>query len=352
MKTVQVNASKNYDVLIGPGLLKRCGELISQLGGSGAAAVVTDDIVDSLYAESVKKSLAEAGFRIAKFVFPNGEKSKNMAVLAEVLEFLAGEELTRTDTVVALGGGVAGDLTGFAAACFKRGVPFVQIPTTFLAAIDSSVGGKTAVNLKAGKNLAGAFYQPGLVICDTEVISALPPELFSEGLAEAIKYGVISDPELFRRLSTGNPRAELEDTIYRCVRSKVEIVEKDEFDGGLRQLLNFGHTAGHAIEKCSNYAISHGRAVSMGMVIAARAALKLGLSEEDCLSPILKALENNGLPASCPYSAEELAAAALSDKKRRGGALNLIIPNKIGQCYIRKTDVSQLQSFFSAGLGD
>lgn len=350
MKTVSVNASKNYDILIGKGLLPRAGELIRERFSAQKAAVITDDAVNALYGEPLCTALRGAGFETSAFAFLRGEGSKNLSVLGEILEFLAKQELTKSDVLIALGGGVAGDIGGFAAAVYLREIPFVQIPTTFLAAVDSSVGGKTAVNLPAGKNLAGVFCQPSLVICDARTLDTLPAETFADGSAEAVKYGVIADEKLFEKMRSKPAKEDLCDIIADCVTIKADIVSGDEFDNGRRQLLNFGHTLGHAAEKLSGYQLSHGRAVAMGMVIVSRAAFKLGLSNEDCAGAIREALANNGLPTICPYGAKELAAAALHDKKRRGDSLTLIVPTKIGLCRRHDILTAELENFIAAGL--
>jgi len=298
--------------------------------------LVSDDIVYALYGGTVKQSYENAGFAVHSFVFPNGERAKNMDTLAELLEAMAGEGITRADLVVALGGGVTGDLAGFAAAAYLRGVPYVQIPTTFLAAIDSSVGGKTGVNLAAGKNLAGAFHQPIAVFCDPDVFATLPPEVFRDGLCEAVKYGCIADRALFDTLA-GDIDQELENIVATCVDIKRVLVEKDEFDKGERQLLNFGHTPGHAIEKQSGYKISHGHAVGMGMVIMGGAFA----------GQIQALLQSHGIDTRCPYSAKELAEAALSDKKRSGGKISLVRLKTIGEAYLHEINVTELENHFS-----
>lgn len=255
---------------------------------------------------------------------------------------MAENKLTRSDFAVALGGGVTGDMTGLAASLYLRGIPFVQVPTTLLAAVDSSVGGKTAVNLTAGKNLMGAFYQPSLVLCDTDTLGTLSAEIFADGMAEVIKYGVIFDKELFDTVKGGNISDKLERIIARCVELKRDVVAKDEFDKGERQLLNFGHTMAHSIEKCSNFEISHGSAVAIGMVIAAKAGNALGWSDDDCTDEIINANKNNSLPCECSFSPDELAQAALSDKKRAGDSIAFVAPRKIGECYLKKVSVDVL----------
>ena len=253
MRSVTVKTSATYEVLIGSGLLQKAGEAVKKVISPCKAAIVTDSTVVHLYEETVRQSLTEAGFSVCTFVFPAGEASKNIHTLSHLLEFLAKEEMTRTDLIVALGGGVTGDLAGFGAAVYLRGIPFVQIPTTFLAAIDSSVGGKTAVDLEAGKNLAGAFYQPKRVLCDTDVLQTLPEVVFADGIAEALKYGVLGDAALFEKIAGGDFRQDLEEIIETCVSMKRDVVEEDEFDTGKRQLLNLGHTFGHAIEQKSHF---------------------------------------------------------------------------------------------------
>ena len=329
MKTVTVSTNKEYDVVIGKGLLNNCALMIIDKIGKADAAIITDDIVDSLYAKEIEKSLYENGIKFCKFVFKNGEESKNLDTYCEILEFLAENKIKRNDFIIALGGGVVGDIAGYAAATYLRGIKFVQIPTTFLAAIDSSVGGKTAVNLKAGKNLAGAFHQPSLVICDTDTLSTLSEERFADGAAEAIKYGVLDGEELFEKIAGGDYIKDIENVIAKCVEIKAEIVKNDEFDTGMRQLLNLGHTIGHAVEKCSNFEITHGHAVALGMLYIARTSYKLGLSENDISERIYKALINNNLPVSCSFSAEELSQAAGMDKKRNADTINFIIPENI-----------------------
>lgn len=342
MEIIKVPASKEYEVIIGSGILSTLGERCVNLLGKSKAVIVTDSNVAPLWLDKAKQSLENAGIEAFTYIFPAGEESKSKETLFELLEFMAENKLTRSDFAVALGGGVTGDMTGLAASLYLRGIPFVQVPTTLLAAVDSSVGGKTAVNLTAGKNLTGAFYQPSLVLCDTDTLGTLSPEIFADGMAEVIKYGVIFDRELFDAVKGGDISDNLEKIIARCVELKRDVVAKDEFDKGERQLLNFGHTMAHSIEKCSNFEISHGSAVAIGMVIASKAASKLGWSDEDCTDEIIEANKNNSLPCECSFSPEALADAALSDKKRAGDSIAFVAPRKIGECYLKKVSVDVL----------
>ena len=343
MKSVRVPASKEYEVIIGSGIISTLGEKCVSLLGKRRCIVITDSNVAPLWLGKAVDSLEKSGIDVITYIFPAGEESKSAKTLFDILEFMADNRLTRTDFAVALGGGVTGDMTGLAASLYLRGIPFVQVPTTLLAAVDSSVGGKTAVNLTAGKNLMGAFYQPSLVVCDTDTLSTLSPEIFADGMAEVIKYGVIFDRELFDAVKHGNIKDNTENIIARCVELKRDVVEKDEFDKGDRQLLNFGHTMAHSIEKLSNFEISHGSAVAIGMVIAAKASIALGWSDEDCTDGIIEANRNNNLPCECTFSPEELADAALSDKKRTGGEITFIVPKKIGECVLKKLPVDVLK---------
>ncbi|HIT19101.1 MAG TPA: 3-dehydroquinate synthase [Candidatus Fimivivens faecavium] len=350
MNTVTVSASRRYDIQIGSGLLETLGAVCQSVCPGRAAALIADDNVDRLYGGQAADSLRRAGFSVSKFVFPNGEGSKNLAVLGDALEFLAERGLTRADLVVALGGGVTGDLGGFAASVYQRGIRFVQVPTTLLAMIDSSVGGKTAVNLAHGKNLAGSFYQPSAVLCDHSLLATLSPEIYADGVAEAVKYGAAFDCELFSAFSKGDASQKIEWVITRCVELKRGLVERDERDAGERQLLNFGHTAGHAIERLSGYAVTHGHAVAAGMAIVSRAAWRLGFSDENTAPPLERILKGHRLPVSCPYDAAALAKAALSDKKRAGDTITLVLPKAVGNCVLYPMPTHKLESFFALGL--
>ena len=350
MRKVIVKASVEYAILIGRGILGQLGEEIKKRIQPCKAAIITDTTVEKLYAEKAELSLREAGFTTCRFVYPAGEQSKHIGTLSDILEFLAEEEMTRQDIIIALGGGVCGDMAGFAAAVYQRGIRFVQVPTTFLAAVDSSVGGKTAIDLKAGKNMAGAFYQPHLVLCDVDMLDTLPEEVFADGIAETLKYGIIGDVELFEKTATGTFRDDLEEIIETCVKMKRDIVMEDEFDTGVRQLLNLGHTLGHAIEKKSGFTISHGHAVAIGMHLIAKAAEEKGRAENGLAEKIRKALENNQLPVSIGYSAEEIAEGALKDKKRRGGEISFVFPEKIGHCEIVKVPVAEVTKLIEKAL--
>lgn len=348
IKTVSVNASGKYDILIGNDLLVRTGELVARVKKACRTVVVTDSNVDALYSEKVMCSLEKAGFETEKFVFEAGEKSKNSDTFVQILEFLAEKKITRSDLVVALGGGVVGDITGFAASCYLRGIDFVQIPTTLLAAVDSSVGGKTAIDLKAGKNLAGAFYQPIEVICDTDTFSTLPEREIACGYAEVIKYGVLFDEQFFVNLE--NMELSMQNTVEKCVIFKRDIVERDEFDKGERMLLNLGHTAAHGIEKHSGFALSHGQAVAVGMMIAAKIAENEGVCEKGLSDRIGKVLKAYNLPTEYDVSAKELCDAALSDKKRDGAQITLVLPERVGKCVLCKRDTAQLEKLFADAL--
>ena len=350
MTTIEVTASKSYPVQIGPGLLTELGEKTAALGKVKKVCIVSDSNVWPLYGAAADTSLHLAGLETCTFVFPAGESSKNGEVFLRLLNFLAENRLSREDVLVALGGGVVGDLTGFAAACYLRGVRFVQVPTTVLAAVDSSVGGKTAIDLSAGKNLAGAFWQPSYVLCDTNTLATLPVEVFRDGCAEVIKTAVLFDEPLFMELVRDGLGFDWERVIARCVAHKRDIVAADEFDRGQRNLLNLGHTFGHAVEACSDFAISHGKAVAIGTAMAARAAVHLGICDQGTATRILWLLEKFGLPIFTDYSAPELAVTARSDKKRTGGSMNLILPERIGKCIIHPVPVVELETIIQAGL--
>lgn len=350
IQTIHVRTDPEYDVTIGPGLLAECGRRLKEVVPLCHMAVVADSTVAPLYLETVKASLLQAGYRVSAYVFPAGEGSKNFETLSSILEFLAEEHLTRTDCVAALGGGVTGDMAGLAAALYLRGVRYVQLPTTLLAAVDSSVGGKTAIDLKAGKNLAGAFMQPAAVLCDTGCLNTLPPDVFADGAAEAIKTGVLCDESLFALFEDGALTAAPEEVIARCVAFKAGVVERDEKEQGERKLLNLGHTVGHAIEKCSGFTIPHGHAVAAGLAIMARAAEKLGWTDGPVAVRIAACLEKNNLPVRTGFEPQALALAALSDKKRAGDSITIVVPKAIGRCELKKMPVTELLPVIKAGL--
>ena len=344
MKTVTVNASKTYDIRIGSGLLKTIGDEAKALGKAQKLCIVSESTVWPHYGKVVLTALESAGFKVITFVFPAGEESKNGAVFLELVNFLAENKLTRSDMIVALGGGVVGDLAGFAAASFLRGIRFIQVPTTLLAAVDSSVGGKTAIDLPAGKNLCGAFCQPSLVLCDTDVLNSLPLDVFRAGCAEVIKYGILYDPALFSHLEEKGLDFDREAVITRCVELKRDVVMEDEFDTGARMKLNLGHTIGHGVEARSHFGLSHGESVAIGMAIVSRA------SHCPDTARIVAILQKFGLPTTTEYSVEDIYTYTLSDKKRSGGTVKLIIPRAIGNCEIVPTPVEILKSFIEAGL--
>ncbi len=344
---VPVNTASPYEVTAGTGLLPRAGEWLAALHAPCTTALVADDTVDALYGDTAAAALEQAGFTVCRFTFPHGEESKTMGTLAALLEFLADRALTGGDLVAALGGGVTGDLAGFAAAVYRRGIPFVQMPTTLLAAVDAAVGGKTAVDLAAGKNLAGAFHQPLGVLCDTDLFATLPAAERQNGMAEVIKSAMIGDPALFAQLENGTVSDAA--LVAACVRLKAALVAEDEHDRGARRLLNFGHTVGHAAETLSRFTLPHGRAVAMGMAVAARAALADGLCSADTANRLLALLRANSLPTGCPYPADALAAAALADKKRTGDRLTLVLPEAIGHCRLSTVGMDALPRFVAAG---
>ena len=349
MKTVHIDASKSYDVRIGRGLLDDCGRQIAERVRCASAAVVADDTVYALYGERVCASLEAAGVRTVCYVFPHGEKSKNLLEYAKILNFLAENRVTRADALIALGGGVTGDLGGFAAATYLRGIPFVQLPTTLLAAVDSSVGGKTAVDLPAGKNLAGAFYQPELVLCDLDTLDSLPREIFLDGCAEVIKYAVLGSRELFALLADIPSGKGLEEVTARCVEMKRDFVQSDELDRGARQMLNLGHTFGHAVEASSRFTLSHGKSVAIGMAMILRAACSRGLCSAETRDAVIALLQRYGLPTECPYPADMLLGALSADKKIFGTRMNLVVPTDIGACRLLPVGVDELSGWLRDG---
>lgn len=342
MRTVQVPlGSRSYGIEVDRGLLPSLGRRCSTLGFESRCAVITDTTVAPLYAERTLASLRKAGFEPLLITIPAGEKAKAMRQVERCYDRLAKQRLERKSFVVALGGGVVGDLAGFVAASYLRGIGFVQVPTTLLAQVDSSVGGKVGVNLRAGKNLVGAFYQPRLVLCDLATLESLPEREYRAGLAEVIKYGIIYDASLFERLERELPRILkrqpriLGEIVARCCEIKAEVVGQDETEGGLRAILNFGHTIGHALEAISRYGkYLHGEAISVGQVAAAHlSARQLGLSETE-VQRIFNLFSRAALPTAVRLGTREreaLLAAMRLDKKVSGGEIKFVLARRIGE---------------------
>ena len=350
MTTIQINASRQYDVVIGNGLLHEVGARSAPLIAGRSAVIVSDSNVFPLYGETVTKSLTQSGFTVTSFVFPAGEEHKNYATLLDLLNFLTQCQLTRSDAVFALGGGVTGDMAGLAASLYLRGIPCVQLPTSLLSVVDSSVGGKTAVNLPAGKNQMGTFTQPHLVLCDTDALATLPTAVYAEGWAEIIKYGMIFSRPLLNTLLSSAYDENLEEVIAHCVTLKRDVVAVDERDTGERQLLNFGHTLGHAVENCGNYQLFHGEGVAIGMAIMTRACVAQGNCEAECLTVLNALLEKFHLPSHTKFASADLLLAARADKKRSGDSITLVVPTILGNCALKKTNFSALEEILRLGM--
>ena len=342
IKRLKVKASTEYEILIGNGLLSQVGKELLPLIPTCKIAIITDDIVNELYTKVVKESLISAGYEVCTFVIPNGEQSKNLYTYSNIMQFLATNQLTRTDCVLALGGGVVGDISGFCASTYLRGVKYVQVPTTLLAQIDSSVGGKTAIDLPQGKNLVGAFCQPQLVVCDIDVLKSLPNDVFDDGMGEMVKYALL-DERVFNQLELDH--LDLNTLVYLCVDYKKNIVERDEFESGDRKLLNLGHTIAHAIEKLSNYSISHGKAVAYGVRNIVECSLKNKLIANNTASKIFNLIDRFVKIEKIDYSLSQICECCANDKKRSGEYLTLIMVYGIGDCRQVKIKLNQLEGY-------
>lgn len=350
---IHVNAGIPYDVIIEKNLLARSGSLIKQvLPKAERAVIISDSNVAPLYADTVKTSLEAAGYTAFVHVFPAGEENKRLTAIEGMYAAMAAAELSRTDFAVALGGGVTGDMCGFAAATYLRGIPFVQIPTTVLSQNDSSVGGKTGIDLACGKNLVGSFHQPCLVLADADTLNTLPSRYITDGFGEIIKHGCIKSADLFELIEKhGTNMAMIEELTARSIEIKSGVVERDERESGERMLLNFGHTLGHAIEKCANFTgIAHGEAVGIGMLMMTRASEAAGLTKSGAAERIEAVLKQCGMPTTCEFSPEAICEAAMLDKKRRGDSLNIVLLKEIGDSFVYKIKCADLLEFVRGGV--
>ena len=342
LREIKVDCGSPYSVFIKRGLLSEAAERITASIRSERYLIVSDDNVYPIYGEALRCSLESRGATARSFVFGHGEERKTLRTVEEILSYLANGSFTRSDCLIALGGGIVGDVCGFAASVYMRGVRFVQIPTTLLAAVDSSVGGKTGVNLLGYKNQVGAFWQPSLVLCDPDTFNTLPEAEYRNGMAEVIKYAAICAPDLADML-----RGDVCGIIERCVAIKSDIVSRDERDTGERMLLNYGHTFGHAVEFVSNETVPHGMAVAIGMMSAACMAEKRGIAEKGTADITARILTEHGLPLSADgYSPKALYRAMLNDKKRADGMITLVLPERFGKCVLKKVTPEELGEFY------
>lgn len=348
MRTLNVETGRPYEILIDKGLIDNCGEHIKKVSKANKIAVISDTNVFPIYGEKVVNSCKNAGYEVVSFTFKAGEASKNLATISNMYDFLSENHLTRSDLIVALGGGVTGDMAGFAAASYLRGIDFVQIPTSLLAQVDSSVGGKTGVDISAGKNLVGAFWQPILVLIDSNTLATLPQYYIDDGMAEIIKYGCIKDKALFEKLENENAMDCIEDIIYNCVSIKRDVVSRDEREKGERALLNFGHTIGHALEKISNFTgLSHGQGVAIGMVMMTNASEKAGITTTGTTKRVEALCKKYNLPTDSDVAKNEIATASSSDKKTSGSSITLVLLNEIGDSFLKKTPIADFEGFIS-----
>lgn len=343
MTRIRVRTAVPYDVIVGDGVSADAPAFVREtLGKPRKVAMVTDTNVDALHGDAVADGFAEAGFEVSRFVFPAGERSKTLSTYALLMDYLSAHRLDRSDILAALGGGVVGDMAGFAAATYMRGIDFVQIPTSLLAMVDSSVGGKTGVDLAAGKNLVGAFHQPRAVFCDMRFLDTLPDEWRMDGMGEVLKYAVLGDEALFSKLEVGPHEKIGEDEISACIGMKRRVVEEDEREGDVRKLLNLGHTFAHAIEKLSGYSVSHGCAVATGIAMISRYAAKHGqLAQADAVR-IETLVSAMGYSAHPDFTPADLAEAALRDKKVSGECIDLVVPQAIGMCGVKRIPLADM----------
>ncbi|MDR3292761.1 MAG: 3-dehydroquinate synthase [Clostridiales bacterium] len=352
MEIIKVNVGRGYNVTIGAGVSSGFGRLIRESAeGAKKLALVTDDIVDGLYAAATEKNLRESGFDVVKYVFLNGEASKNTTEYVKILEFLAANKLSRTDCVVALGGGVTGDMAGFAAATYLRGIRYIQLPTTLLAAVDSSVGGKTGIDLSVGKNLAGCFHQPTAVICDTDFFKTLSDELLSDGDGEVVKHAILDGGRLFKLISdapiSAYRTALAEKIAAESVRIKASVVERDEKEENIRKFLNLGHTIGHAVETLSGYKLRHGACVGIGIRYIAELSYRKGFLNPAGYDKIKKLLDRCGADTACPFTAHEMTEVILRDKKIGRGKLAFVLVRDIGDCFLYEVETEKVGEFLN-----
>lgn len=338
---------KGNDILIEKGLINSVGALSKSVLKGRMITLISDSNVYRIYGDDVKTDLENSGYEVYTYIFPAGESSKTTSTVVDMVEFMAEKGLTREDGVVALGGGVVGDMAGFAAAVYLRGIKFVQVPTTLLAQVDSSVGGKTAVDLPQGKNLCGAFHQPSLVVIDPNVLDTLSEHYFADGMGEVIKYGCIKSETLFKRLEKENAKDFIDDMIFECVDIKRAVVENDEKEHGERALLNFGHTCGHAIEKLWNFeTVSHGEAVGIGMVMISQVGENMGITAKGTTERIASLLEKYGLKTVDTHTDAEIVSAMNADKKRTGTGIKFVMLNSIGDSFINPVKTEDIAGIF------
>lgn len=341
---IEVRTDRPYTVTVERGALDRAGELLRPLKKPGTRVMlISDSNVMPLYGRRLRESLEGVGFPVSEFIFPAGEEHKQIDTVCDMYRALSEGGFTRTDLIVTLGGGVTGDMGGFAAATFLRGMDFAQVPTTVVSQADASVGGKTGVDLPFGKNLVGAFHQPLAVLADPEALRSLPQHFFNDGLGEVIKHGCIADQTLFTAFEQGAALEDMEQMVARSVSIKRDFVEADAHDTGRRMILNFGHTCGHALEKLHSFqGLSHGEAVGMGMVLACRAGERLGLTAPGTEDRIARVLAQYGLPTESGFSPQEIVEATALDKKSDGDSLRFILIKDIGESFIHPLTRGQL----------
>ncbi len=353
MHNLKVNLPNNqYKIYIEKGLLHKVGEMIAYISKTGRAAIITDINVNRLYGNQLKDILEKSGLQVKIIYVESGEKSKSLITAEKIYNKLLDFNITRNDLIIAFGGGVVGDLTGFVASTYLRGVPYIQIPTSLLAQVDGSVGGKVAVNLTRGKNLIGSFYHPIAVFIDTELLNTLDKRYLHDGMSEVIKYGCIKDKKLFDDIMKCETKNDvisyIDEIVYTCCNIKREIVEKDERDLGDRMILNFGHTIGHAIEKYFKYSrYTHGEAVAIGMYNITRKSEEMGITEKGTADAIKNILKKYKLPYNMPdVDREAIIKAIKLDKKNKGEKLNIILLKEIGEAYIQEIDIEDIGQYY------